>query len=313
MNTQQAPTTSNAGPDQSTCWLAWAAGRRRGAVFSGFYHADFRDSYVAPALSRLPRAISRPIVEGSRRYARFVYGRFDVTCVASRHVERKLRAYGVRNTFLVPLGVDAVRFRPELRDEGLRRKLGVAAGEKLLLYVGRFGGEKGIDVLIAALARLARRPGLHLVFVGDGPVEPRLAAAAKAHRRSRLLGCISDTDRLARLYASADLFLAPGPYETFGLTALEAFGSGIPVLAADRGGAGELVTASGAGMLFAAHDVDDFVRRVDELLAADLPALGRRARRFVADGYSWNRTFGLLVDRYARLCHARRTGHPVAA
>ncbi|MBI5491277.1 MAG: glycosyltransferase [Deltaproteobacteria bacterium] len=309
----ERPDVIEVGSAYLDCWLAWAAGRDSRAVFSGFYHADFPDSYIAPAVSGLPAGLGRPFVNCWRHYVNFVYRRFDVTCVTSRYVQDKLRGFGLHNTFLVPLGVDTERFHPRERDERLRRELGVAPGETLLLYVGRFWSEKGIDVLASAMDALGRRPGLHLALAGDGALEDRVRAAAAPHPRIRLLGFVADPARLARLYASADVFLSPGPYETFGLTTVEALSSGVPVVAADGGGAGETVAASDAGRLFRAHDPRDFIRRIDELLAADLPALGRRARCFAERNYSWQRTFGRLVGRYAELCDARRASAALAA
>ncbi|MBI5500214.1 MAG: glycosyltransferase [Deltaproteobacteria bacterium] len=310
---EERPDVIEVGSAYLDCWLAWAAARDSGAVFSGFYHADFPDSYIAPAVSGLPAGLGRPFVNWWRHYVNFVYRRFDITCVTSRYVEDKLRGFGLRNTFLVPLGVDTERFHPRERDEGLRRELGVAPGQKLLLYVGRFWSEKGMDVLAFAMEALGRRPGLHLALAGDGALLDDVRAAAAPHPRIRLLGFVSDAARLARLYASADVFLSPGPYETFGLTTVEALASGVPVVAADRGGAGETVAASGAGRLFRAHDARDMVRRIDELLGGDLAALGRRARDFAERNYSWDRTFGRLVGRYVELCDARGSGAALAA
>jgi alpha-1,6-mannosyltransferase len=294
------------------CWLALGAGLDWAPVVSGFYHADFPDSYMAPAVSGLPRALGQPFVDFWKRYVKFTYGRFDVTCVTSRYIERKLRAFGVDNTFLVPLGVDADHFRPALRDEAVRRAHGVGPGERLALCVGRFSSEKGVDVLCEAIVRLAGRDGLHILLVGDGPLERQVRDAAAANPRARILGYVSDRDVLARLHAAADVFLAPGPYETFGLSALEALSSGVPVVAAASGGAAETVGASAAGRLFKPHDAADFVRCLEHLLADDLEALGRRARRFVEDGYSWDGTFRRMVDRYGEL-HDEKTARPAGA
>jgi alpha-1,6-mannosyltransferase len=308
----ERPDVIESGSAYLDCWLALAAGADWAPLFSGFYHADFPDSYMAPAVDGLPRAISKPFVDFWKRYVRFTYSRFDATCVTSRYIQSKLSGYGLRNTFLVPLGVDSEHFSPAKRDEDIRRQLGVREGEKLALYVGRFWSEKGIDVLTKAIPRLGAIEGLHVALVGDGTLEGQIKAAAAPFERVHVLGYVSDRDLLARIYASADLFLSPGPYETFGLSTVEALSSGVPVVAASTGGASESVGGSGAGMLFKAHDAGDFVRCVEVMLRADLEALGRRARRFVEESYSWDRTFQRMIAHYEELRHEKTARAAVA-
>jgi alpha-1,6-mannosyltransferase len=309
---EELPDVIEVGSAYLDCWLALAAGADWAPLLSGFYHADFPDSYMAPAVDGLPRAISKPFVDFWKRYVRYVYQRFDVTCVTSRYIQDKLTGYGVRNTELVPLGVDSDHFTPAKRDPEIRKQLGVKEGEKLALYVGRFWSEKGIDVLTKAIPRLGQIEGLHVALVGDGTLEGQIRAAAAPFERVHVLGYVSDRDLLARIYASADLFLSPGPYETFGLSTVEALSSGVPVVAASTGGASESVGGSGAGMLFKAHDAADFVRCVEAMLRSDLEGLGRRARRFVEESYSWDRTFERMLDRYGELRHEKTARAAVA-
>src|SRR5207248_606345 len=82
------------------------------------------------------------------------------------------------------------------------------------------------------LAPIATRPGVRLVVIGGGPAEPVL--------RKALPGAVFLGPRqgrqLARLYASLDVFVHSGPYETFGQTVQEASASGVPVVAPAAGG-----------------------------------------------------------------------------
>lgn len=310
----ERPDVIEVGSAYMDCWLALAGGIGWNPLFVGFYHADFPDTYMAPAVAGFPRAISRPFVDFWKRYVRFVYERFDATCVTSRYIEKKLESFGVTNTFRVPLGVDSELFHPQRRDPAFRESLHVADGEKLVLYVGRFWSEKGIDVLAEGVRHFRDRPGVHLALVGDGTLEPSVRTAANDSPRVHILGFVHDAEQLARIYASADLFLSPGPYETFGLSTLEALSSGVPVVAANNGGVSELVGSSGGwGKLFIAHDPSDFIHCVDQMLEADLPALGRAARQFVEQSFSWDQTFQQMTDHYAELLHAKRASAGIAA
>lgn len=302
---KERPDVIEVGSAYLDCWLALASGADWSPLLSGFYHADFPDSYMAPAVEGFPRAISKPFVDFWKRYVRFTYRRFDATCVTSRYIQKKLEGFGLDNTFLVPLGVDKDHYRPDKHDEEFRHQLGVKPGERLALYVGRFWSEKGIDVLTKAIPRLGAVDGLHVVLVGDGTLEGQVREASASFPRVHVLGYVSDRDRLARIYASSDLFLSPGPYETFGLSTVEALSSGLPTVAASTGGASESVGASGAGVLFKAHDEHDFVRCVEQMLASDLESSSRQARRFVVESYSWDRTFRRMVDHYQELRHEK--------
>jgi alpha-1,6-mannosyltransferase len=310
----ERPDVIEVGSAYVDCWLAFAGSNGWDPLFVGFYHADFPDTYMAPAVAGFPRVISRPFVDFWKRYVRFVYERFDATCVTSRYIEKKLESFGVTNTFRVPLGVDTELFHPRHRDPSFRESLGMKPGDKLALYVGRFWSEKGIDVLAEGVRHYRDRPGLHIVLVGDGTLEPVVRAAANSSPRVHVLGFVHEAERLARIYASADLFLSPGPYETFGLSTLEALSSGVPVVAANNGGVSELVGPTGTwGKLFIAHDPNDFVHCVDQMLEADLPSLGRQARSFVEQSFSWDRTFRRMTDHYAELLHAKRASAGVSA
>jgi len=208
---QEKPDVVEVGSAYVDCWIARAGGQGCDPVFVGFYHADFPDTYMAPAVAGFPRVISRPFVDFWKRYVKHVYNHFDGTCVTSRYIEEKLADFGVTNTFRVPLGVDSELYNPSRRDPTFRESLGIEPHEKVVLFVGRFWSEKGIDVLAKGVRRLRNREGMHIVLVGGGTLEPQVRAAAGDSPRTHVLGFVDDPEKLARIYGSADLFLSPGP------------------------------------------------------------------------------------------------------
>ena len=288
-------------------WLTLLCQIGSDAVKTGLYHADFPDSYIAPAVKELPRPMAKWFVGLWKRYVRLAYSRLDTTIVTSRYIERKLRSFGVTNTFRIPLGIDTAQFDPGRRSEAVRRSFGVGPGERILLYVGRFGSEKGIETLDAAASALLERTGCHLVLVGDGPLRRPIVDRLGARPRLHWLGFVTDRDRLADLYASSDIFLAPGPYETFGLTALEAMSSGLPIVGASTGGVAELVERTSGGVLFEAGSSGSLVDSVERLLGSRHRDVGRRARRTVVRRYSWESTFEKMIERYGRLVERKRS------
>ncbi|MCP4603768.1 MAG: glycosyltransferase family 1 protein [Proteobacteria bacterium] len=294
-------------------WLGLAAGIGREIATVGFYHADFPDSYMAPAVAGFPKKVSERFVSFWRRYVRFAYRYFDATCVTSKYIEEKLDSYGLSNIVRIPLGVDCERFHPIRRNESLRSSLGIESNEKMLLYAGRLSTEKGIQQLIDSIVHVSGQHGIKTVIVGSGPLEQLVREKTAELVSVKLLGYEKDPKRLAALYASADIFLAPGPYETFGLSALEALASGVPVVAPSSGGTGELISESNGGLLFKPNDSNDLTRCIEELLQSDLKTIGQGGRRFAEQEHSWNQTFNRMVHLYEEIINEKRIGHTVAA
>ncbi len=107
--------------------------------------------------------------------------------------------------------------------------------------------------------------------------------------------------RLADLYAAVDLYLAPGPAETFGLSAMEALASGLPILSVNQGGVAEVVERSGAGRLYAAGDPVSLAEEAIGLLQSDLARLGSVGRAYAEAHHAWERVFDRLFEVYGRI------------
>ncbi len=109
-----------------------------------------------------------------------------------------------------------------------------------------------------------------------------------------------DRNRLADLYAAAELVAAPCPIETFGLAGLEALASGVPVLAADRGGVAEMVERSGGRVTLPAGDRAGLAEAAVAMLQGDLRALGVRGRAYAEAHHGWDGVFDRLFEVYRR-------------
>ncbi len=125
--------------------------------------------------------------------------------------------------------------------------LGLPAGSKLVLAVGRLHRHKAFDVLLAAMTRLP--PECHAAIAGDGPERASLetlAARAGLGARVHFLGWRDD---IASLMAAADVFVCPSRVEPLGNVVLEAFSAGRPVVAASSDGPRALIEAGRNGVL----------------------------------------------------------------
>jgi alpha-1,6-mannosyltransferase len=187
---------------------------------------------------------------------------------------------GAGNVVRVPLGVDLDTFSPRA---GKVRSRYVGQGQILLVHCGRLSAEKRPQRSLTTLATL-RAAGLpvRLVVAGDGPLRSRLVRrGARAGLPVTFAGFLPGRADLAALLASADVAIAPGPAETFGLAALEALACGTPVVVSAESALPEVVGEAGASVAG-----EDLAAGVLAVLAR--PERSRRAAaRARAEQYDW--------------------------
>lgn len=155
-------------------------------------------------------------------------------------------------------GVDATKFEFEWSEkERLAQKAKLAMPhEKIIVYVGRFVREKGIQVLLnAAHTILAQEPDAKFVIIGGGHRErfERFVEWAGLKDKVHFTGFMANR-ALHQLYRVADVAVFPSLYEPFGIVALEAMAAGTPVVASDAGGLKEVVKHDLTGTLSFASD-----------------------------------------------------------
>ncbi|MFE1855363.1 glycosyltransferase family 4 protein [Streptomyces sp. NPDC059489] len=233
------------------------------------------------------------------RRIRSVHAAADRTLAPSSAAQRDLEAHGVPRVQLWQRGVDTVRFRPDLRDEAMRREL-APNGELIVGYVGRLAPEKHVELLAGACGL----EGVRVVVVGDGPSEPTLRSALPG---AAFLGRRTG-DELARIFASLDIFVHTGPFETFCQTVQEAMASGVPVVAPAAGGPLDLVAHGQTGLLVPPGDTAAFRDAVQTLVSdrALRHEYGTAARALV-EGRTWAAVGDQLIGHYADVLAARRT------
>ncbi|GAA3158325.1 glycosyltransferase family 1 protein [Streptomyces rameus] len=233
------------------------------------------------------------------RRIRSVHAAADRTLAPSSAAQADLETHGVPRVRLWPRGVDTVRFRPDRRDEALRREL-APNGELLVGYVGRLAPEKHVELL----SGVCGLPGVRVVVVGDGPSQAHLAEALPG---AVLLGRRTGGE-LARIFASLDVFAHTGPFETFCQTVQEAMASGVPVVAPAAGGPLDLVAHGRTGLLVPPGDATA-VQEAVRALAADpgrRAAYGAAARAMV-EGRTWAAVGDQLIAHYDDVLVTRKT------
>ncbi|MGW0756561.1 glycosyltransferase [Streptomyces sp. NPDC002814] len=223
-----------------------------------------------------------------------------VVCT-TEFAEREFVRIGARNVVRAPLGVDVMERHPALRDAGLREEY-ARVDEILLVMCSRLSVEKRPSTAIDAVDELVRRGRrVRLVVAGDGPLRERLEQRARERSLPvTFLGHLNDKGALGALQASADVCLAPGPAETFGLAALEAMACGTPVVASASSALPEVIGSAGAT---AADRGAAFADAVDMMLERS-EADRREAARARAECFGW----GAAVESFLAAHDAVVTG-----
>ncbi len=229
-------------------------------IWCGLHGYRFTSSYH----TRFPEFIEERMgipLWGTYGLARWFHNRAERTLVPTESLMRVLEARGFRKCAPWTHGVDTARFRPELRGE-------LPFARPVALYVGRVSVEKNLEPFLGL-----KMAGTKLV-VGDGPARAELEAR---YPEARFLG-VREGEELARLFASADVFVFPSRTDTFGLVLLEALASGTPVACYPVTGPVDVVNdASVAGL------DEDLGRAVEHALTCSR----ERCREF-AEARSWD-------------------------
>ncbi|MDB4952062.1 MAG: N-acetyl-alpha-D-glucosaminyl L-malate synthase [Gemmatimonadetes bacterium] len=128
--------------------------------------------------------------------------------------------------------------------------------ERLVVHVSNFRPVKRIRDVVGIFARMAAEVPSRLVFIGDGPERPEAVDEAQRLGVADRIVFLGKQDSVAELLSCADLLLLPSQSESFGLVALEAMASGVPVVATNVGGIPEVVEHGVTGYLGELGDVE---------------------------------------------------------
>ena len=230
--------------------------------------------------------------------------RADAIIANSASTKRLAEARGLERVTAIPIGVPERYFRVSRsanRDTELEQKRG---DRVVLLTVGRLVRRKGAAWFVRHV--LPQLPTVLYVVVGVGPErEEILRAAAEAGNSDRvwLVGSVSDA-RLLDILGTSDVFVmpnivVPGNVEGFGIVAIEAAASGLPVVASRLEGIPDAIVDGENGTLVTPEDADAFVSALRSLVAdaAERTRRGERGRAYTERHYSWPQ----IIEQYAAL------------
>jgi glycosyltransferase involved in cell wall biosynthesis len=271
-------------------------------------HSLALTKYEEPAQELPPSALTRFETERS------IIGGCDCVVATCPQEERELREYVPDARIqVVPGGFNKAHFRPQPQAQS-RAALGLAASDRIVLYVGRFDQRKGLRALVRSVALLHRDDTTRvvaprLVVVGDrragGADSAEYESVVDEIARLRLGAAVElvgrvPHDRLGSYYSASDVVAVPSYYEPFGLVPLEAMACGRPVVASAVGGLQHTITSGDNGLLVPPRDAQALAIAIGRLLADDRlrAAMSERAAARVRDRFTWPRVAEQLVALY---------------
>jgi glycosyltransferase involved in cell wall biosynthesis len=240
------------------------------------------------------------------------------------HTERMknelLGDFGVREetTSVIPLGINNSVPDTALTAAQARERLGIAAGEKTLLFFGNIGPYKGLDCLVDAFQRVAAAaPGFRLIIAGKPKVgaEEYLATIQRAIRLSACRDQVIEhtrfipDDQTELYFKAADVLVLPYTHVYQSGVLILGYSFGLPAIAADVGSFREDIVEGQTGLLFKPSDAESLATTIETYFSSDLyTALESRRQEiqeYAKARYSWATVGAVTRNVYARLLGSR--------
>jgi N-acetyl-alpha-D-glucosaminyl L-malate synthase BshA len=231
-----------------------------------------------------------------------------VTAVSHWLRDETAKNFGTKKAIeVIPNFVDPARFR---RQRTAYCSLFGDSTDKLLCHVSNFRPVKRVMDVLAVFERVSRVVPSRLVMVGDGPDRSRAEAFCRTHHLRDRVFFLGNVPNLEEVVGASDLFLLPSEAESFGMAALEAMASEVPVIGSRAGGMPEVVVEGESGFLLPVGDVDGMADRAIEILsdASLQQRLGRNGRILAEERFNESMIVPQYREFYERVIAGERVG-----
>jgi glycosyltransferase involved in cell wall biosynthesis len=275
--------------------------KRVGIPCVSFFHTNFVE-YLEDYLP-LPSSLISGLQFIMKRHRRGIYNSYGATLVASRVTAAQLAKTGVKNIIYGQfLGIDTDKFTSVIREPNFfeqKYHLSGLSDKIKLVSLGRLTPDKNWNFTLNALAKFAKTidfDNLALIIAGDGELKEEISTRLNQLTPNvYFLSRIHPND-IPELLVNSDIHITTSEKETTGLTVLEAFAAGIPVIAPRAGGFIDSVKDSQNGFLYKPNDADDFVSKLNLLIENPnlRQEMGTKGKESIIQ-YSWEQAIKNLL------------------
>mgnify|MGYP005675939815 FL=1 len=189
-----------------------------------------------------------------------------VTAVSENLKQETLELFLIRREIdVIPNFINVEDYK--MANNDFYKKRYAPKNEKILCHISNFRKVKRIEDVLKVFNNISPKINSKLILVGDGPERPkieRIARKSSFFKNIFFLGNLKSTKEILNI---SDLFLLPSSTESFGLAALEAMASGVPVVASNSGGIPEVVTHQRSGLLNDVGDIDQMTQNTFEIIS----------------------------------------------
>ena len=263
--------------------------KKRGIPIAGVYHTDF------PAY--LEHLVNEEMYGTiTAQYMKYFYKPFELILSRSEQYMESLEKLNFSRDRMAKLepGIKLDDFDASHRDESAWDEYGLPRDSVKILYVGRISTEKNLPVLTEIWPSVRERArsasvDARLVVIGGGPYLSEMQSALGGH--GTVFPGFKHGTELAKLYASADMFVFPSLTDTLGQVVLESQASGIPVIVADQGGPKEVVDDGATGLVLPGSRPAAWVDAVSDLVIDH-----ERRKAMGAAGVAYSKNFSISAS-----------------
>ncbi len=225
-----------------------------------------------------------------------------VTCISEYLKQRTFHEFGVQHPIeMIPNFVNCSIFKKKCICE-LRRRF-AQDHEKVLIHVSNFRAVKRVTDVVEIFDRVRQKTPAQLLMVGDGPERANAEYLAGIRNIREHVHFVGKQEAIHEYMGLADLLLLPSDEESFGLVALEAMASEVPVIASKVGGLKEVVRDGVDGWLLHPRDVDTMAARALEILSNEPMAreFGRNGRERAESNFCTSIVIPKYVEYYEKI------------
>lgn len=202
-----------------------------------------------------------------------------ITAVSNNLRDETFKTFHIKKDIEVIYNfVDVERFNRKPLDAF--KKVLAPNGERILLHASNFRQVKRVQDVVRVFHEVQKEIPAKLLLVGDGPERQPMEELSRCLGVFDKLTFVGKQDQMEEIFAIADLFLLTSEYESFGLAALEAMASKVPVISSNAGGLGEVNIDGATGFLANVGDVKTMSQKALEILRDDAVLKGFKQRAF---------------------------------